>query len=178
MKKIGTLFMASLFLCLGGCNKNDDSRDTPKDDIMGIWRLMERIENDKFVSLGICELKEVYMFGPEQYSHETFRQDTGKYKSYQNKEFLERTTSKKVILGSDDDYYTEIDNTIRCKSDGVTIGTWSKVGTNDYQLKETNAAGTKKYPIYFSADKKKLYLEKETYFGGRVSTSLYVFKRQ
>ncbi|MDR0227891.1 MAG: hypothetical protein LBI72_02345 [Flavobacteriaceae bacterium] len=177
MKQVGSLFIASLFLFLIGCNKNDDSQNTPSDDIVGVWKLMEKIENDRLVPLGICELKEMYVFGNKQYSHETFRQDIGKYKGYQTNSTVKKT-SQKVLFGSDDDYYTPIDNTVTCKSDGVSIGTWTKLDKDNYQLKGTNTIGTQLYPITFSVDKTKFYLEKTSYFGGRNTKSIYVYKKQ
>lgn len=173
MKKAGSLLITSVFLFLIGCNKNDDTQTTSKDTIVGTWKLIERIENDRLIPLGICELKELYVFGPEQYSHETFRQDIKKYKSHQI-----TTANKPVIFGSDDDYYTEIDNTVHCKSDGVVIGTWSKTGTDEYTLKGNTFSGSQEYAIYFSKDNKKFYLEKPVYLSGRPSISTFVYKRQ
>ncbi|WP_158963295.1 hypothetical protein [Myroides fluvii] len=167
MKRAGSLAVITILFVLLGCNKNDDAPREPKEDLIGIWRLREMIENDRLVSLGICDLKEVYVFGKEQYSHETYSQERIKYKA-----------ASFDLFGSDDDYYTEIDNTVNCKSNGVVIGTWTKISGDLYQLKGTNSTENKEYSISFSADKKTFYLEKETSLGGKVYTSYKVYKKQ
>ncbi|MGQ8867550.1 hypothetical protein [Myroides sp. TSA_177.3] len=174
MKRAGSLAVIGLFLLLLGCNKNDDSSDTPKEDLVGIWRLRERIENDRLITLGICDLKEVYVFGKDQYSHETYSQERVKYKAAGE-------PSKNAgisIFGSDDDYYTEIDNTINCKSNGVVLGTWTKIGGDKYQLKGTNTTENKTVELFFSADKKTFYLEQETRLAGKTYSSYSVYKKQ
>lgn len=168
MKRAGSFAVITLSLFLLGCNKNDDTSAGPKEDLVGIWKLREKIENDRLVTLGICELKEMYVFGKEQYTHETYSQERVKYKA----------TGGIQVFGSDDDYYTEIDNTVNCKSNGVTVGTWTKVGGDKYQLKGTNTTENKEYTLSFSVDKKTLYLEKETYLAGKTYTSYLVYKKQ
>ncbi|MDM1044924.1 hypothetical protein HX004_07595 [Myroides sp. 1354] len=167
MKRAGSLAVMTILSVLLGCNKHDDSSNGPKEDLVGVWRLREKIENDRLITLGICDLKEVYVFGQTQYSHETYSQEQVKYK-----------TTSIGIFGSDDDYYTEIDNTVNCKSNGVSIGTWIKIGGDKYQLKGTNTTENREYSISFSADKRTFYLEKETYLGGKVYTSYGVYKKQ
>lgn len=174
MKRARSLAIAALFLFLLGCNKNDDSSDMPREDLIGIWRLRERIENDRLITLGICDLKEVYVFGTHQYSHETYSQERVKYKTLG----MSSTNSRSSLFGSDDDDYTEIDNTINCKSNGVVLGTWTKIGGDTYQLKGTNTTENKTVEVFFSADKKTFYLEQETHVGGKMYSSYGVYKKQ
>ena len=174
MKRAGSFAIITLSLLLLGCNKNDDTTVGTKDDVIGIWRLREKIENDRLVTLGICDLKEMYVFGKEQYTHETYSQERIKYKATASK----KSASGIQIFGSDDDYYTEVDNTVNCTSNGVTVGTWTKVGGDKYQLKGTNTVESKEYIFSFSADKRTLYLEVETYLAGKTYTSYLVYKKQ
>lgn len=189
MKKKILLFVASIAMILSSCN-NDDNGSTitySNNTIVGSWKLIEKYENNEFVSLNNCELQETYIFGPQQYSHETFsgsasgRISTNNYVTYgDDDDDHDDDDDDDDHHSSDDDDDDDDDhgNSGNCISQGVTIGNWSTPSGSLYHLSQTGTGEINIMNIYFTNNNNRFYYEVTEMINGRVITTKYVFQKQ
>lgn len=202
MKKITTLIVLLIsVLLLVNCNKDDSNEREMANSIVGVWKLVEEYTDGAAVSLNNCALKETYIFGAEQFTHEVYAAASRKFGKFSgddnddnddsddddktdddDDDYTYPTTDTPTTDSpsddnddnnddDDDDYNTGGD----CIMDKQSIGFWS-VLENNYTLTVDGKA--ENHVIRFTDASNRFYFEKNVTINGVVKVKRYVYQRQ
>lgn len=195
MKKITAIILVLLsgFL-LTNCNKDDDNMRSSANSIIGTWKLIEEYTDGTAVSLNSCSLQENYIFGAEQFTHETYSNSSRRFETFSDDDSDDEggddnsddedddSSDDHGDDGSTDDTSDDVsdDNDDNpgggeCLMQAQKIGFWT-AQDNRYTL--TIDGVSEILTIQFTDANNRFHYEKTVMVNGVARVKRYVFQRQ
>jgi hypothetical protein len=188
-----TAIIAIVFVI--SCNNDDDNKTA--NPVIGTWKLTALYTDGKSTTLTNCEMEETYIFGPEQYTHETYENgakrslltkgtdggddddDGGDDKEDDKGDDHSDEGEDDIITPGTDDNSDDTDDNPgtggNCINAERIVGYW----TVKKDVLTLTANGVEQnYPIVFEEGSTRFYIEIPVTVKGQTVVKRYVFQRQ